>query len=74
MQKQVENDGDTLYVGNENIIMAIQNLKAELHEARLDTPVVISDGEGIRETVEAKQGESSSKGKEISKENCGFLP
>ena len=53
--------------------MAVQNLKAELHQARRDTPVVISGCEGIEETIEAEQGESSKKGQEISKGNCGVF-
>ena len=64
LQKQVENDGDTLYVGNEGIRMAVQNLKAELHRARHDNSLEINDGEVIEETFATKQGESSGKGQE----------
>jgi hypothetical protein len=39
--------------------MAVRNLKAELHQARLDTSVVISSNDGIEETIEAKQTEPS---------------
>ena len=46
--------------------MAVQNLKAELHQARLDTSVVISSIDGIEETIEAKQAEpSADKGDEM---------
>ena len=39
--------------------MAVRNLKAELHQARLDTSVVISSNDGIEETIEANQIETS---------------
>ena len=65
-QDSGQNDGgendkpvDTLYIGDEDIKMAVRNLKAELHQARLDTSVVISSNDGIEETIEAKQAEPS---------------
>ena len=39
--------------------MAVRNLKAELHQARLDTSIVISSSDSIEETIEAKQAEPS---------------
>ena len=39
--------------------MALKNLKAELHQARLDTAQTINDGKGIDETIEPKQVETS---------------
>ena len=73
MQKQIENDGDehddpvdTQYIGNENIKMSLKNLKAELTRVRSDATHIVSGGEGIEETIEAK-------GKIISIGNCGVL-
>ena len=70
MQKQIENDGDendqavdSTYIGNKDITMALQNLKAELHQARLNTVKAISDG--FEETIEAKQVETSGNTDEI---------
>ena len=66
MQKQIENDGDeydqavdSTYIGNKDITMALKNLKAELHQARIDTTQTINDDKGIDETIEAKQVETS---------------
>ena len=60
MQEPIENDGgehekpvDTMYIGNKDITMAIENLKAEIHQARLDTAQTIKDRKGIEETIEA---------------------
>ena len=70
MQKQIENDGDeydkavdSTYIGNKDITMALKNLKVELHQARLDTPKTINDG--IDETIEVKQVETSGNTDEI---------
>ena len=72
MQEQIENDGDeydnvvdSTYIGNKDITMALKNLKAELHQARLDTAQTINDGKGIDETIEAKQVETSGNTDEI---------
>ena len=60
MQKQIENNDDehddpviTQYIGNKNIAMALENLKAELTRVRSDAAHMVSGGEGIEETVEA---------------------
>ena len=44
MQKQIENDGseqnervDTSYIGNKDIIIALENLKVELNQAKHPT-------------------------------------
>ena len=72
MQEQIENDGDeydnvvdSTYIGNKDITMALKNLKAELHQARLDTAQTINDGKGIDETIEAKQVETTGNTDEI---------
>ena len=72
-QNQIKNDGgehakpiDTSYIGNGAITMALKNLKAELHQARLDTAQTINDGRGIEETFEAKKVETSGNIDEIS--------
>ena len=72
MQKQIENDGDEYdmtvdspYIGNKDITMALKNLKAELHQARLDTAQTINDDKGIDETIEAIQVETSGNTDEI---------
>ena len=69
MQKQIENYDEhkkpvyTSYIGNEDIRMSLKNLKAELHQARLNTVNAISDG--FEETIEAKQVETSGDTDEI---------
>ena len=72
MQEQIENDGDeydnvvdSTYIGNKDITMALKNLKAELHQARLDTAQTINDDKGIDETIEPKQVETSGNTDEI---------
>ena len=72
MQEQIENDGDEYdkavdppYIGNKDITMALKNLKAELHQARLDTAQTINDDKGIDETIEAIQVETSGNTDEI---------
>ena len=72
MQEQIENDGDedgkpieTLYIGNEDIKVAVEKLKAELSLARLDTNQAVNDSKGIEETNEANQIETSGKDDEI---------
>ena len=66
MQNQNENDDceddeqvDTLYIGNEDIKVAVEKLKAELSQARLVTNQTINDSKGIEETIEANQIEKS---------------
>ena len=73
MQNQIENDGDehddpfdTKYIGNKNITTALKNLKAELTRVRSDATHIVSGGEGIEETLEAK-------GQIISDGNCCVL-
>ena len=56
---------ETLYIGNEDIKVAIEKLKAELSLARLDTNQAVNDGKGIEETIKANQVETSSKDDEI---------
>ena len=72
MQNQIENDGDedgkpvdTLYIGNEDIKVAVEKLKAELSLALLDTNQTVNDGKGIEDTIEANQTETSGKDDEI---------
>ena len=45
--------------------MALKNLKAELHQARLDNAQTTNGGKGIDETIEAKQVETSGNTDEI---------
>ena len=72
MQEQIENDGDeydkavdSTYIGNNDITMALKNLKAELNQARLDTAQTINDDKGIDEKIEAIQVETSGNTDEI---------
>ena len=72
MQNQIENDGgkddepvDSLYVGNEDIKVAVEKLKAELSQARLDTKQTVNGDKVIEETVEANQIETSGNKDEI---------
>ena len=72
MQNQIENDGDedgkpvdTLYIGNEDIKVAVEKLKAELSLARLDTNQTITDAKGMDETIEANHIETSGNPDEI---------
>ena len=65
MQNQIGNDGreddeqvETLYIGNNEIKVAVEKLKAELSLAQLDTKQTINNGKGIEETIEANQIES----------------
>ena len=47
MQKEVENgtgDDDTLYIGSNEIRVAVEKLKDELSQARLDTNQTINIG------------------------------
>ena len=60
MQKQIENDCNehddpvaTQYIGNKNITMALENLKAELIRVRSDATHIVKGAEGIEEAVEA---------------------
>ena len=69
MQKQIENNGvendkpvDALYIGNEDITMALEKLKVELTQARLHTKQTINDS---KETIKANQIESSGTTDEI---------
>ena len=68
MQNQIENDGDedgkpvdTLYIGNEDIKVAVEKLKADLSQARHDTNQKVNDSKGI----EANQIEKSGNKDEI---------
>ena len=72
MQNQIENDGsetdeqvDMLYIGNKDIKAAIEKLKVELSQARLNTNQKCNDGKGIAETIEANQIENSGNEDEI---------
>ena len=72
MQKQNENGGgkddeqvDTLYIGSNDIKVAVEKLKAELALAQLDTNQTINDDKGIEETTEANQIETSGNDDEI---------
>ena len=72
MQKQNENDGgeddepvDMLYIGSNDIKVAVEKLKAELSLARLDTNQTINDDKGMEETIEANQMETSGNPDEI---------
>ena len=66
MQNQIENDAgendkqvDTPYIGNEDIKAAVEKLKVELSQARLNTNQKVNDGKGVEETIEANQIETS---------------
>ena len=61
MQNQIESDEqvDTLYIGNKDIKAAVEKLKAELSQARLNTNQKVNDRKGIEETIEANQVETS---------------
>ena len=66
MQNQIENDAcendeqvDMLYIGNKDIKAAVEKLKAELSEARLNTNQKVNGGKGVEETIEANQIETS---------------
>ena len=61
MQNQNENDEqvNTMYIGNEDVKAAVEKLKAELSQARLVTTRTIDDSNGIEETIEANQVETS---------------
>ena len=72
MQNQIENDAgendkqvDTLYIGNEDIKAAVEKLKVELSQARLNTNQKCNEGKGIEETIEANQIETSGNKDEI---------
>ena len=72
MQNQIENDAgeddkpvDMLYIGNEDIKVAVEKLKAELSQARLDTKQTVNGDKVIEETVEANQIETSGNKDEI---------
>ena len=72
MQNQIENDSreddepvDSLYVGSNEIKVAVEKLKAELSLARLDTKQTINDSKDIEETIEANQIETSGNEDEI---------
>ena len=62
LQNQNENDEqvNTMYIGNEDVKAAVEKLKAELSQARLVTTQTIDYSNGIEETIEANQIETSS--------------
>ena len=62
MQKQIDDDEEDKpvdYIGNKSITMALEKLKAELSQARLDTNQTKNDGKGIEETIQANQRETA---------------
>ena len=56
---------ETLYIGNEDIKVAVGKLKAELSQARLDSKQTVNDGKVLEETFEAHQIEVSGNKDEI---------